>query len=167
MLERRKWICFHYFSICSSFPDIFVKIRKFLIQRIVGFEFLFLKLSLKLCVFEKIFFAMIPRLRKCLFSALFINSLILFIYRFRCLGTEVCISLHYVCDDHIGDCPNNSDESETLCLASKFSLIPVLPFWFFSIPQEKFPQNWNFHKKNLKFPQKFPRDFLHHFTIKT
>ena len=38
---------------------------------------------------------------------------------FQCPGSKVCISIQYLCDGQSDDCPNNQDEDERLCLASK------------------------------------------------
>ncbi len=36
---------------------------------------------------------------------------------FQCPGTNICISLQFLCDGHPGDCPNNYDENKGLCVA--------------------------------------------------
>ena len=38
---------------------------------------------------------------------------------FQCPGTNVCISLQFLCDGHVGDCPNGYDEDQSLCVACK------------------------------------------------
>lgn len=38
---------------------------------------------------------------------------------FQCPGSNVCISLQFLCDGHPGDCPNNYDENPGLCTAAK------------------------------------------------
>lgn len=39
---------------------------------------------------------------------------------FQCPGSNTCISLQFICDGHPGDCPDNYDEDEGLCVAGKF-----------------------------------------------
>lgn len=36
---------------------------------------------------------------------------------YQCPGTNICISLQFLCDGHPGDCPNNYDENQALCIA--------------------------------------------------
>ncbi len=36
---------------------------------------------------------------------------------FQCPGSNICISLQFLCDGHPGDCPNNYDENKGLCVA--------------------------------------------------
>lgn len=36
---------------------------------------------------------------------------------FQCPGTKICISLQFLCDGHPGDCPNNYDEDQGLCIS--------------------------------------------------
>lgn len=39
---------------------------------------------------------------------------------FQCPGTNVCISLQFVCDEHPKDCPDNYDEDHSVCVACNF-----------------------------------------------
>jgi hypothetical protein len=36
---------------------------------------------------------------------------------FQCPGSNICISLQFLCDGHPGDCPDNYDENKGLCIA--------------------------------------------------
>ena len=38
---------------------------------------------------------------------------------FQCPGSNICISLQFLCDGHAGDCPNNYDENQALCVSGK------------------------------------------------
>jgi hypothetical protein len=38
---------------------------------------------------------------------------------FQCPGTNTCISLQFICDGHPGDCPNDYDENQGLCISGK------------------------------------------------
>ena len=40
---------------------------------------------------------------------------------FQCPGTNICISLQFLCDGHPGDCPDDYDEDRGLCVACKLS----------------------------------------------
>lgn len=36
---------------------------------------------------------------------------------FQCPGSNICISLQFLCDGHANDCPNNYDEDQALCVS--------------------------------------------------
>jgi hypothetical protein len=38
---------------------------------------------------------------------------------FQCPQSEKCIALQFLCDNHPGDCPGNTDENEETCIAGK------------------------------------------------
>lgn len=38
---------------------------------------------------------------------------------FQCPGSNTCISLQFICDGHPGDCPDDYDEDQGLCVAGK------------------------------------------------
>ncbi|CAF0889109.1 unnamed protein product [Brachionus calyciflorus] len=38
---------------------------------------------------------------------------------FQCPGSNICISLQFICDGHPGDCPNDFDEDQGLCVAAR------------------------------------------------
>jgi hypothetical protein len=38
---------------------------------------------------------------------------------FQCPKSERCIALQFICDGHPGDCPENLDENEETCIATK------------------------------------------------
>ena len=49
---------------------------------------------------------------------------------FQCPGSNICISLQFLCDGQPNDCPNNFDENQGLCVAGMYLNFYLVYFLF-------------------------------------